>query len=217
MKKICLFDLDGTTVDTLQDLCVSVNYGLKSNGLPARSTGELLPLIGYSTLYMCENAIEPGLREAYTGKVLEAYNAHYARHFCDHTRPYKGIRELLNALHAQGIVTALVSNKPHPFTVRMTERLFPADSFSMVLGMMPKFKKKPDPEPMLFVLHELGFTPEEAVYVGDSEVDVTFAKNTGMPCISVTWGLRTKEQLLEAGADILVSTPEELKEAIFRL
>lgn len=214
MVKLCIFDLDGTTVDTLQDLCVSVNYGLKANNLPTKSAEELSALVGHSTAYMCTNAIAPALRTEYADKVLAAYNAHYARHCCDHSRPYKGMKELMDVLHANGIATALVSNKPHRFTVHMIGELYPHDSFSMVLGMMEKFTKKPDPEPMLFVLGELGFKPEEAVYVGDSEVDVEFAKNTGMPCISVTWGLRTKEQLLEAGADTLADTPEELLKAI---
>lgn len=217
MRKLCVFDLDGTTVDTLQDLCLSVNYALKINELPAKSAEELCALVGHSTLYMCTNAIAPALREQYTKQVLDDYNRHYARHFCDHSRPYTGMKELMDHLHTKGIRTALVSNKPHRFTARMIDSIYPNDSFSMVLGMLPKFAKKPDPEPLMFVLNELGVKPEEALYVGDSEVDIEFAKNTGMPCISVTWGLRTKEQLLEAGAGTLVDTPEELYSAIIRI
>lgn len=214
MVKLCVFDLDGTTVDTLQDLCISVNYALKANGLPTRTAEELCALVGHSTLYMCANAIAPEDRIQYTQKVLDAYDRHYARHFCDHSRPYKGMKELMDRLHENGIRTALVSNKPHRFTARMIGELYPSDSFTTVLGMLPKFKKKPDPEPLLFVLNELNVKPGEALYIGDSEVDVAFAQNTGMPCISVTWGLRTKEKLLEAGASVLVDTPEELYSAI---
>ena len=214
MIRFCVFDLDGTTVNTLNDLCACVNLALEENGLPTKTVEELLPFIGYSTAYMCEHAIDEDKREACFPAVFDAYNRHYAKHFCDHSLPYDKMPALIARLQKEGIQTALVSNKPHRFAVRMIEALYPRDSFCMVLGMLPKFTRKPDPEPLNFVLHQVGFLPEETLYIGDSEVDIAFAKNAGIPCLSVTWGFRTKEQLLAAGAETLCDTPEELLDKI---
>ena len=120
----------------------------------------------------------------------------------------------MSRLKKAGVRLAVVSNKPHKDTTRVIETLFPRDTFCMVLGMMEKYRKKPDPEPLEFVLNYLGVEKKDAIYVGDSDVDVEFARNTGLDCVSCTWGYRSRKQLLEAGATCLIDDFEELLQIV---
>jgi len=214
MVKLCVFDLDGTLVDTIGDIAAAVNYGLEKNGFPMLTVQTIMRLVGHSVDYMCYHATPEEHREERWKAVLDDYNAYYAKHCCDHSTPYEGIMRTLQKLRRAGITLAVVSNKPHRDAMHVVETLFPRDTFSMVLGMMKKFHKKPESEPLDFVLDYLGIDRSEAIYVGDSEVDIAFAKNAGMPCLSVTWGLRPRSELIEAGAVTLVDDAEELLEYI---
>lgn len=214
MYRLCAFDLDGTLADTIEDLAGSLNYALTKNGLPALPVRQVLRLVGHSVDWMCRMAVPEPQREALHAQVFADCDAHYARHCCDHTRPYEGILRTLSRLRAAGVTLAVVTNKPHRHAMHVVNALFPRDTFSMVLGMMEKFEKKPAPDPLNFVLDYLGVAPRDAIYVGDSEVDVAFAKNAGLPCISVTWGFRPRAELIAAGATCLIDDPEELLEIV---
>ncbi|MEG1525432.1 MAG: HAD family hydrolase [Clostridia bacterium] len=209
MIQLAIFDLDGTLVNTIGDLAYALNHALETCGLPTLTQTEVEAIVGYSTIYMFQHAVAEEHKDDWQA-VGEAYNAYYPKHCCDHARPYDGILHVLNRLKAAGIKLAVVSNKPHRDTLTVVETLFPKDLFSMVLGRMEKFATKPDPEPLHFVLDYFGCKPEDAVYIGDSEVDVRFAKNANMPCISVLWGYRTQAVLVEAGATKMVDEVDDI-------
>lgn len=214
MYKLCAFDLDGTLVDTIGDLAGSLNYALDKNGLPTLAVHDVLYLVGHSVAWMCRMAVPEAVREARWQQVYADCDAYYAQHCCDTSRPYEGILRTLSRLRAAGVTLAVVTNKPHRHAMHVVNALFPRDTFSMVLGMMEKFEKKPAPDPLNFVLDYLDVAPRDAIYVGDSEVDVAFAKNAGLPCVSVTWGFRPRAELIAAGATCLIDDPEELLEVV---
>lgn len=214
MYKLCAFDLDGTLVDTIGDLAASLNYALEKNGLPVHTVQEVSRLVGHSVPYMCYMAVPEDVREARWQQVCADCDAHYALHCCDHSRPYQGVLRTVSRLKAAGVTLAVVTNKPHKHAMHVVNELFPRDTFSIILGMMKKFEKKPAAEPLNFVLDYLGVAPKDAIYVGDSEVDIEFAKNAGLPCVSVTWGLRPRAELIAAGATCLIDDPEELLEIV---
>ena len=217
MKKLVVFDLDGTLVNTLSDIVTSLNVALEQVGAPTLSTPEIQAIIGHSVAYMCQKAIPASMADRWE-EVLAGFNAHYGRHCADTSLPYPGILPMLEALKKQGYTLAVVSNKPHRETVKVISLLFPRDLFSLVLGRMNRFTIKPDPAPLDFAISTLGFTRRDTLYVGDSEVDVDFAKNTGVPEIAVDWGYRSHDALLQAGACHIVSQPDAippLVESIF--
>ena len=210
MYRFCAFDLDGTLVYTIEDIAFALNWALEKHGFPALSEREVQAIVGYSTGYMCREALPEDAREAHWKAVHADCTAYYNAHCCDRSYPYHGVLRTLHRLKDAGVRMAVVSNKPHRETTKVVQTLFPRDTFSMVLGMMEKFEKKPAPEPLEFVLNYLGVEKEDAVYVGDSDVDVAFARNTGIDCISCTWGYRSRNCLIESGASRLIDDFEEL-------
>lgn len=215
MKKLCVFDLDGTLVNTLDDLVVALNVALADSGLRSLNEAQVAAIVGYSTRYMFEHAVPEG-REDCVDAVTAAYEAYYPKHCCEKSAPYAGVLDLLAALKAAGMLLAVVSNKPHKNTIAVVNTMFPRDTFQMVLGRMNRFPTKPAPEALHFVLEYLGIAKEDAVYIGDSEVDVQFAKNTGMDCISVSWGFRSKQELIDAGATRIVDDVGALHRVLLR-
>ena len=213
MVKLCVFDLDGTLVNTLHDLTDSVNFALNACGFPALSESRVAAIVGHSVNYMCEHAVPPEHKDQ-AGKVLELYNEHYKEHNLDRSHAYDGMIEAVEAIKAAGVTVAIASNKPHMDTVKVVETLYPKDLFSMVLGRMDKFAIKPAPDALHFIMNFFKVTPEECVYGGDSDVDVKFAHNAGMRCVSVNWGFRSVEQILEAGATCITSDPHKVPELV---
>ena len=213
MKKLVVFDLDGTLVNTLADLTGALNHALAQLGFPTLTEHEVSAIVGHSVPYMCQNAV-PKDHAADWQRVMDGYLAYYKKHSCDLSRPYEGILKTVSKLKAAGVRMAVVSNKPHPDAVRVINGLFPRDTFHMVLGRMDRFATKPAPDALLFALDFFGVAKEEAVYVGDSEVDVAFAKNAGLPCISCSWGFRTLDELHAAGAATIIDDPGELVDLV---
>ncbi len=213
MVKLCVFDLDGTLVNTLQDITDSLNYALQECGLPTLTEERVAAIVGHSIHYMCENAVPPD-RIDMAEKVLPIYSARYKEHSLDKSRPYDGMIEALTRIKQAGVTLAIVSNKPHADTVKVASQLYPSGMFSLVLGRTEKFTVKPAPDSLYFVMDFLGFTPEESVYVGDSDVDVQFAHNAGMRCVSVNWGFRSVEEILAAGATCITGDPAKVPELV---
>lgn len=213
MVKLCVFDLDGTLVNTLTDLTVSLNYALEQLGFPKLSEAEVSAIVGHSVTYMCEHAVPPE-SVSQAPRVLEFYRAHYTRHSLDHSRPYEGMVEAVERIRSAGVKVAVVSNKPHADAVRVMKNLYPKDTFSLVLGRTQKFAIKPAPDALNFVMDFFGVKPEEAVYVGDSDVDVEFARNANMRCVAVTWGFRTVGELLAAGAVCMTDDPQKVPDLV---
>ena len=213
MVKLCVFDLDGTLVNTLHDLADSLNYALKECGLPTLTEERVAAIVGHSIHYMCENAVPPEHLDK-AEQVLSIYAARYRDHNLDRSQPYDGMIDALNRIKQAGVTLAIVSNKPHADTVKVVSQLYPSGMFSLVLGRTEKFAVKPAPDSLNFVMDFLGVTPEESVYVGDSDVDVQFAHNAGMRCVSVNWGFRSVEEIRAAGATCITGDPAKLPELV---
>ena len=206
-----IFDLDGTLLDTLGDLAASVNYALQAYGMPQHSIDDVRRFVGNGVRLLMERAIPDGAANPQFEQAFASFRQHYLEHSLDTTRPYDGIMEMLQALRARGCRTAVVSNKFYAATQELCKHFF-ADSIEVAIGEHEAegIRKKPAPDTVNEALRQLGVSREQAVYVGDSDVDVATAAASGMPCISVLWGFRDRQFLLAHGATRFISHPSEL-------
>ena len=207
-KKAVIFDLDGTLLDTLKDLKNSLNAALRKNGLPERSTDEVRQFVGNGLGKLVERAIADGTLNPLYHDVLRDLRLIYAEKSNETTNPYAGIPMLLQTLSERGYLLAVVSNKPDAQVKSLCQMYFP--DIPAAVGQRDGFRLKPAPDTVLETIRLLGCNPCEAVYAGDSEVDIQTARNAGIPCISVLWGFRAKEQLLESGAEYFAESPAEM-------
>ncbi len=211
MKKTVIFDLDGTLLNTLDDLADSTNYALSKFGYPTRTIEEVRQFVGNGVAKLIERAIPDGKNNPNFEKCLSIFKENYAQNMYNKTAPYNGIIEMLSNLKSKGIKIAVVSNKFDLAVKELCKKYFEGFiDFAAGENEAQGIKKKPAPDTVLSVLNEFNFAPEDAVYVGDSDVDIMTAKNSKMPCISVTWGFRDKKFLLENGATILINAPSEI-------
>lgn len=211
MIRLAIFDLDGTILDTLEDLADALNHALTEFGYPTRTLPEVRRFVGNGIRNLIRRGAPAGTQEAEIDRLHAVFTAHYNAHCADKTRPYAGIPELLTALRDRGIRTAVVSNKPDGAVKPLCARYFPG-LFDAAVGERTGVARKPAPDSVNAVLAELGFDRSEAVYIGDSEVDIATAWNAGMACFSVDWGFRPREELLANGAKLIASTPQALLE-----
>ena len=207
--KTYIFDLDGTLLSTLADLAASTNYALRTHHMPERSLDEVRRFVGNGVKKLMERAIPDGLNNPLFEETFATFRQHYMQHNLDTTQPYPGIMQLLEQLKAEGKNIAVVSNKFYAATRELCRHFF-GDLVSVAIGEREDIRKKPAPDTVIEALRELGVDKEGAVYIGDSDVDIMTAKNSGMPCVSVLWGFRNKEFLLEHGATTLILKPEEM-------
>lgn len=204
-----IFDLDGTLLDTLADLADSVNYALRLHGFPERTIDEIRSFVGNGVANLISRALPDGRNTPCYDQCLADFREYYAAHMEQKTAAYEGILNLLKYLADHNYRTAIVSNKFDAAVKQLSQHYF--DKYIQVaIGESAQVAKKPAPDTALKALAELDVTPEHAVYVGDSDVDVTTAKNAGLPCIGVTWGFRDRAVLQKAGADYIIDKPEEL-------
>lgn len=211
MKKAVIFDLDGTLLNTLDDLADSTNYALSRFGYPTRTIEEVRQFVGNGVAKLIERAIPEGKNNPNFEKCLAIFKENYAQNMYNKTAPYNGIIEMLSNLKSKGIKIAVVSNKFDLAVKELCKKYFEGFiDFAVGENEAQGIKKKPAPDTVLSVLSEFNFAPEDAVYVGDSDVDIMTAKNSKMPCISVTWGFRDEKFLLENGATILINAPSEI-------
>lgn len=208
MKGI-LFDLDGTLLDTLDDLTAAVNVALEEFGYPLRSKAEVRRFVGNGVRRLMEQAVPQGLSGEDFEACFQAMRAYYADHNNVHTAPYPGVVEMLKELKNREIPMALVSNKPEGPVADLAGLHFPG-IFAVTVGDSPLRERKPAPDMPLYALERLGLSPREAVYVGDSEVDVRTARNAGVPIAAVTWGFRDRELLESLLPEWLVDDTKEL-------
>ena len=207
--KTYIFDLDGTLLSTLADLAASTNYALRTHHMPERSLDEVRRFVGNGVKKLMERAIPDGLNNPLFEETFATFRQHYMQHNLDTTQPYPGIMQLLEQLKAEGKNIAVVSNKFYAATRELCRHFF-GDLVPVAIGEREDIRKKPAPDTVIEALRELGVDKEGAVYIGDSDVDIMTAKNSDMPCVSVLWGFRDKEFLLEHGATTLISKPEEM-------
>ena len=207
--KAVIWDLDGTLLNTLDDLAASVNAALAMNGMPLRSTEEVRAFVGNGIRNLMIRAVPGGEANPAFDKALEDFTRHYGAHSRDRTRPYDGILEMLDRLSAAGVKHAIVSNKID-FAVKALSRAYFGERMCAAIGDDPSRARKPAPDSVLAAMREMGVTAQETVYVGDSDVDVLTAHNAGVTCCAVSWGFRPEESLRAAGAEHIAATPEEL-------
>ena len=207
--KTYVFDLDGTLLSTLTDLAASCNYALRHNGMPERTIDEVRMFVGNGVKKLMERAIPDGLANPLFEQTFADFRQHYMRHNLDTTAPYPGIMDMLKQLKAEGKNIAVVSNKFYAATRELCHHFF-GDLVPVAIGEREDIRKKPAPDTVIEALRELGANNDGAVYIGDSDVDIMTARNSGMPCVSVLWGFRDKQFLLEHGATTLIQTPAEL-------
>lgn len=207
--KTYIFDLDGTLLSTLADLAASTNYALRTHHMPERSLDDVRRFVGNGVKKLMERAIPDGLNNPLFEETFATFRQHYMQHNLDTTQPYPGIMQLLEQFKAEGKNIAVVSNKFYAATRELCRHFF-GDLVPVAIGEREDIRKKPAPDTVIEALRELGVDKEGAVYIGDSDVDIMTAKNSGMPCVSVLWGFRDKEFLLEHGATTLISQPEDM-------
>ena len=209
MYSACIFDLDGTLLDTLEDLKNSVNYALKAKSYPQRTAEEVRSFVGNGIPMLIKRAIPEGTATADFEEALSIFKEHYAVHLNDSTKPYDGICEMLEYLKRNGIKTAVVTNKAHIAANELIKGFF-GDLITLTVGQKEDVPTKPDPTSLFEAIESLGCAEKDVLYVGDSDVDVFTAHNGTLKCVGVTWGFRSKESLLSAGADFIADTPQEI-------
>ncbi len=207
--KLVIFDLDGTLLNTLDDLMLSLNYALASSGLPKRTHEEVLHFVGDGIKKLVERGVPKGTSSELFEKTFLEFKDYYRLHCADNTEPYDGIIDLLCALKARGHMIAVVSNKADFACKSLCDKYF-AGMFDAIVGENPSIRKKPAPDTVNMVLEQLHIDRNDAVYIGDSEVDIATAKNANMDCISVDWGFRDNDELINSGATKIVSNPNEI-------
>ena len=197
MRKTLLFDLDGTLLNTLEDLRDSTNFALRTYGYPERSLEEVRRFVGNGLKMLLTRAVPQGSSEVEIERALACMKAHYCENYHNKTVPYPGIPELLQRLAVQLIRT-----------------LYFDGIIDVAVGESPACSKKPAPDMVLAALQRLGSTADDAIYLGDSEVDLQTARNSGLPCATVGWGFRTEAELRAAGAQTIYHSPEALGKAL---
>ena len=204
-----IFDLDGTLLSTLDDLAASTNYALRWAGMPERTVEEVRMFVGNGVKLLMEHAIPNGINNPKFEETYAKFREHYMEHNLDTTCPYEGIPELLRELKRRGKKLAIVSNKFYAATQELAKHFFP-DTIEVAIGERDSIRKKPAPDTVLEALKQLGASKDNAVYIGDSDVDIMTAKNCDLPCISVLWGFRDKDYLIKHGGTIFVDKPSEI-------
>lgn len=210
---IAIFDLDGTILNTLEDLADSTNYALKTCGYPERTMDEVRQFVGNGIRKLMERAVPEGTPVEEIDRVHETFTAHYKVHCADKTRPYDGIVELLQNLKKDGCKLAVVSNKADYGVQELCKQYFDG-VFDFAVGEREGIRKKPAPDSVNEVLKTLGCSRDRAVYIGDSDVDIQTAANAQMDHIIVEWGFRDVPFLIAKGAKVLVEKPEEILEIV---
>lgn len=210
---LAVFDLDGTLLNTLEDLRDSLNWALAQHDCPPRTLEEVRQFVGNGILKLIQRGVPENSSQELIQAVYQSFLPYYQAHCAEKTQPYPGILALLQALRAGGVACAVVSNKAAPAVKVLCEQYFPG-LLDVSVGERPGVSRKPAPDSVNAVLAELKVSPAHAVYIGDSDVDIETARNAGVDCISVTWGFRSQGFLILHRATNLASTPEEVSRKI---
>ncbi|MCM1312603.1 MAG: HAD-IIIA family hydrolase [Bacteroides sp.] len=209
MTDTIIFDLDGTLLDTLDDIQDNVNLALALYGFSGHTRDEICSFLGNGVRELVRCSLPKTVDEATVDKVLACFLRFYLRHSVEKTVPYKGVMEMLAECKKRGYHTAIVSNKLDSAVKDLHHRFF-RDVVDVAIGETPEISRKPSPDMVYKAVDMLGSTLASSVYVGDSEVDIATAKNSGLKCVSVSWGFRDKEFLVNAGAEVIIDSPNEL-------
>lgn len=206
-----IFDLDGTLLNTLDDLAASTNYALRAHGMPEHNIDDIRRFVGNGVKKLMERAVPQGLDNPLFEDTYADFRQHYMEHSLDTTQPYEGVITMLDELKRRGKSMAVVSNKFYAATQELCHHFF-GDYIQVAIGERDDIRKKPAPDTVIEALRQLNVGKEGAVYVGDSDVDVATARNSGIPCISVLWGFRDRDFLIAHGATTFVTSPRQITE-----
>ncbi len=204
-----IFDMDGTVLDTIEDLADSINFALRENGLSERTVEQVRGFVGNGIEKLVERAVPDSTPFQVRERILKTFNDYYPEHCAVKTRPYDGILELLGKLKSEGVKLAINSNKPDYGVKELCEKYFEG-LFDAAVGIKEGGKTKPSPDALYEILSVLGCEKSKAVYIGDSDVDIQTGRNASVRCISVDWGFKTRDFLLKNGAVEIASNCEEL-------
>ena len=204
-----VFDCDGTLLDTLTDLRNAVNYVLRAHDLPERSVPEVKAALGNGVAHLMRQSLPDSISEAEFNTYLDEFKAYYGEHLQDYTAPYPGMLDVLDTLRAKGYNSPLFLIKSKKVLLHLNKEYF-GDRLPVAIGERPGLQRKPAPDMVLQALKELDSTPEESIYVGDSEVDVATAENSGLLCIGVTWGFREESLHQELGVTHIARKAEDI-------
>lgn len=207
--KVVIFDLDGTLLDTLGDLHAAVNHALSAFSFPGRSLEEVRRFIGNGVVKLMQRATPDFTDEKTNKECLDVFREYYLEHMRDMTAPYEGVIDLIEKLREKELKIAVVSNKLHKAVEELCEDYFPS-LIDDAIGVSVESERKPSPVNVLKVMEKYGASADECIYIGDSEVDVQTSHNAGVKCIGVTWGFRDREELIEAGAEIIADSCDEI-------
>lgn len=204
-----VFDLDGTLIDTLEDLKNSVNFALRSFSFPERTYDEVKSFVGNGVARLMNLSAPQDASEEVRSRLLSIFKEHYMEHSRVFTAPYPGITELLSSLKQAGIKTAVVTNKMQPAAVDIVNSFF-GDTVDIIIGQVDGLAQKPEPDGVWRAIELLGSERKKSVYIGDSEVDCLTASNSGLPIIGCVWGFRGRQTLVDCGADYIAQTPSDI-------
>lgn len=210
MIKGLIFDLDGTTLNTLLDMHECINKTMRDYGFQEKTIDEVRLGVGKGYRVLIQSVLPQGSSDELIDEVTEKYKNYYACGYNVKTKPYEGVKELLNTLQEKGYLLAVNSNKGNDITNELTKLNFPEIKFVDIIGSRPNIPNKPDPTSANEIIEKMGLKKEEVVYVGDSESDIKTAHNAGLKCIGCTYGFRDKQVLVENGADITIDTALDL-------
>lgn len=215
MIKLCVFDLDGTLVNSLTDLCNAMNYALEKNNFPTHHIDAYKKFVGSGIFVLIERATaNTNATQEDRAKIHKDFNEYYTVHCMDNTAPYKGCCELLEALSNKGILIGVLSNKPHIFTQNIVKNIYTNIKFSAVWGKQDGIEKKPHPQALNMILKELNIKNDECMYIGDSDVDVLTARNANVHFCGVDWGFRGYDELKNLGAEYIVLSADEILDIV---
>ena len=212
-----IFDLDGTLLNTLEDIAISANKVLQTHGWKEHDVDAYKQFVGNGLYVLMQRIVPPETSDKEILKGVETFNAIYEHGWNLRTEPYPYIIEMLKLFKSRGMRMAILSNKPDSFTQKCVSHYFSTIGFDFITGKKDMRPAKPDPTVTLEILETLAVAPEQALFVGDSSVDIQTGLNAGMNTVGVEWGFRTREELVQAGAHAVVSTPKELLEYVIEL
>ena len=211
--KYILFDLDGTLLNTLDDLRSAVNHFMALYSFPEITLEQTAHYLGNGARHLIECAVPAGTAPEITEAIIPAYIVYYQEHCLIETAPYSAVPEMMLALKNAGCKMAVISNKPEKATADLAQRFF-GSLLDLAIGEKPEVKRKPAPDMVLEAIRRLHAKKEECVYIGDTEVDLATAKNSGIPCIAVSWGFRSLEELCSAGAEQIAPSAAALQKML---
>ena len=215
MNKMVIFDLDGTLLDTLDDLCNSVNYSLRTNNFPERSLAEVRTFVGNGIRLLIERSVPEGTSKELIDKTFECFKTYYAVHCNDKTKTYPGVMDMLKELKKNGYKIAVLSNKAQYAVTKLCNIYF-NNLLDDAVGARENVAKKPSPDALYICAENNNINLNNVIYVGDSDVDVATANNAGVKGIAVTWGFRSRELLIKCGAENLADNTDELLQILLK-